>query len=206
MADGGKGASSFWYHFGMTLAVIGFGFFVYIKLTDTEFFMLNHIIHCYTICFAAALVFMLGRIGWVFSKSGKKFTYQLWLMSAAGVMIVACFVNNVAEDFGKSKTKKIIDIDETRKVILCEADIEYGHTRIDVYNVKGRFVKKAGEIDEKLFSVKCLAEEKYSYRLEDDNTAIIISCEYGTFGDADGNIVLDPKYTDKTLSYRFELD
>lgn len=201
-----KGAKAYeaFYYIVMTLAVIGFGFFGYMKLTDTELYIFDHIIGCYTICFTAALVFIAVRWLTLFRKNGKKFNYQLWLMTAACAVAAACFINSVCEDFGKSKVREVVKINATTDVFLCEPTEKDGSTRIDIYRIGGRLVRKLGEIDEKLFSVKCIQDGLYTCTVSDDGSMITVNCEYGVFGD--GIHMLNPAYDTGNLSYTFKIE
>ncbi len=201
-----KGSKSYetFYYIIMTLAVAGFGFFGYMKLTDTEIYVFDRIIGCYTICFTAALIFLAVRIFTLFKKNGKKLSYQFWLMAVAGGITAACVINSIAEDFGKSKVKGILEINETTKVFLCESTQKNGHTQIDVYRVKGRLARKLGEIDETLFSVRCIEQDMYSYAVSGDESLLTVNCQYGVYGN--GMYMLSPTYDTGTLSYTFKLD
>lgn len=200
----GAKAYEFFYYTLMTLAVAAFGFFGYMKLTDTEIYVFDCIIGCYTICFTAALVFLVVRILTLLRKNGKQLSYQFWLMAAACGITAACFVNSIAEDIGKSKVKGVLEINETMNVFLCESTQKSGHTQIDVYRVKGRLACKLGEIDETLFSVKCIEQDMYSYAVSGDESLLTVSCQYGVYGN--GMYMLSSTYDTGTLSYTFKLD
>lgn len=191
------------YYIGITAAAIAFCFFGYMKLADMEVFLFNRIIGCYTICFTAVTGFILVRIYAMYKKT-KKADYQLWLMIIAGVVSVACLINSTAEDFGKSKIKKEIIVNEATSVYLCESTQKNGHTKIEVYRVRDRIAKKLGEIDEKPFSVRCVADDKITDTISENGDIITIHCEYGEYRDE--RVELKPAYDKGVLSYPFALD
>lgn len=192
------------YCIGMTLAVAGIVFFGYLKLTDTELFIFNRVISCYTVCFAAVMAVLVCRFIYVFIKNGRKFSYQIALQAVAAAIVSVCAVNSTAEDISKSKVNDLVKLNESTSVILCEADGKTGHTRIDVYRRRGRFAKKIGEIDEMLFSVKCIESGAYNCYASDDGDKVIVECSYGTYGD--GVYMLVPEYDSGVLTYTFELN
>lgn len=191
------------YYIGITAAAIAFCFFGYMKLADMEVFLFNRIIGCYTICFTAVTGFILVRI-YAMYKRTKKADYQLWLMIIAGVISVACLINSAAEDFGKSKIKEEIIVNEATSVYLCESTQKNGHTKIEVYRVRDRIAKKLGEIDEKPFSVRCVADKRFSSDVSENGDIITIHCEYGEYRDE--RVELKPGYDKGVLSYPFALD
>lgn len=205
MADDKKKlkANDVFYYIGITLAALAFCVFGYMKLADMEIFVFDRIIGCYTICFTAVTAFMLVRIFTMYSKT-KKIDYQTWLMIVACVVSGACLINSVAEDFGKSKVKDGIKINEATMVYICESTQKNGHTKIDVYRVRDRMAKKLGEIDEKPFSVKCVADKKYTYDISENGDIITIHCNYGSYNDE--RVMLKPGYDQGVLSYPFALD
>lgn len=196
-----KAYDTFYYIF-ITLAAVGFGFFGYLKLTDTDIYFYDRVINCYTLCFTAAFVFLALRILIVFRRSGNKVSYQLWLMIAAALISGACLINSLAEDFSRSKIMDIIEIDENTDIFLCETGDE--NTQIDIYRVKDRMARKIGEIDETYFSVKCIEQGMYSYEISDDGTFITIYCNYGVYGN--GIYMIVPAYDTGTLSYTFQIE
>lgn len=196
-------ASDAFYYIGITLAAAAFCFFGYMKLADIEIFIFNRIIGCYTICFTAVVVFLLIRIYTLYSKT-KHVNYQVVLMSIACFVGALCFINSIAEDFSKSKRKDKITVNETTMVYLCERVEKSGHTKIDVYRVRDRLVKKIGEIDEKPFSVRCVAEGAYDYFVGDNGDVITINCKYGKYYDE--RVALKSEYDKGYLSYTFALE
>lgn len=185
----------------MTLAVIAFGFFGYMKLADIELVVLGRLIGCYTICFIVVLGFLIVRIFALYDKL-KKFDYQMGLMVAAAVIGLLCFVNSFAEDMGKSKTKEIVTVNETTEVYLCERMEKNGHTKIDVYRVRDYQAKKIGEIDERPFSARCVSEKAFSHTISENGDIISITCNYGTYTDEKTVLKSDVGY----LTYSFALD
>lgn len=191
------------YYIGITAAAAAFCFFGYMKLTDTELFIFDRIIGCYTICFTAVLSFLVIRVMMIYSKS-KKFAYQTILMIIAAVVAAVCLINSIAEDSRKSKTKDVLNIVEGTDVFLCEDVEKSGHTRIDVYRVRNRLAKKIGEIDERYFSVRCVEEDTYTYNVSDDYSIININCHYGTYGN--DMISLNPAFDTGVMTFSFVLD
>ncbi len=206
MADekkkGLKAIEVFYYIF-ITLAVLAFCIFGYMKLADMELLILDRLIGCYTICFTAVTVFMLVRILLMYNKA-KKIGYQMWLMIIACVVSGVCLINSVAEDSSKTKVKGIIKVNDATKVLLCEITQKNGHTKIDVYRVRDRMAKKLGEIDEKPFSVRCVAEKKYDHYLSDNQDIITIVCNYEKYYDE--MVELKPEYDKGYLEYSFALE
>lgn len=199
-AKAAKAYETFYYIF-ITLAVMGFGYFGYLKLTDTDIYFYDRVINCYTLCFAAAFVFLALRVLIVFRKINKV-SYQLGLMMVACGISGVCLINSVAEDFSRSKVRDIIEINEATDVLLCEVGKE--NTRIDVYRVRGRLAKKIGEIDETYFSVKCLEQGMYSCDVSADGSVITVNCNYGVYGN--GIYMIIPAYDTGTLSFNFEIN
>lgn len=191
------------YYTLMTAAIIAFAFFGYMKLADVEIVLFNRIIGCYTICFTVVLVFLIIRIFALYDKI-KKIDYQMGLMISAGIIALLCFINSIAEDFGKSKTKDIITVNETTDVYLCECMEDNGHTKIDVYRVRDRLAKKIGEIDERPFAYRCVADDSYSYSIGENGDIIDITCNYGQY--IDERTVLKSGYDSGYLTYSFALD
>lgn len=199
----GLKAADIFYYIGITLAAIAFCFFGFMKLADIEIFVFNRIIGCYTICFTAVTAFMLVRIFTMYSKT-KKIDYQTWLMIAACVVSGACLINSIAEDSNKSKVRAEIEVNAATKVFLCESTEKNGHTKIGVYRVRDRMAKKLGEIDEKPFSVRCVADKKYTYDISENGDIITVHCNYGSYNDE--RVALKPGYDQGVLSYPFALD
>lgn len=191
------------YYIGITLAAIAFCFFGYMKLADVELFLFNRIIGCYTICFVAVTFFLLVRIMGGYKKL-KKLDYQLWLMVISCVVSAACLINSVAEDSGKSKTKTEIVVNEATNVYLCESIQKNGHTKITVYRVRDRLVKKLGEIDEKPFTSRCIADNRCTWDISENGDIITIHCNYGKY--VDERVELKKEYDTGTLSYPFALE
>lgn len=196
-----KAYASFYYIF-MTLAVMGFGYFGYLKLTDTDIYFYSRVINCYTLCFTAAFIFLALRIFIVFHKNGNKVSYQVWLLIISCMISCICLINSVAEDFSRSRITDTIEINEDTEVLLCETGDE--STRIDIYRVKGGFVKKIGEIDETYFSVKCIEQDLYTCDVSEDGSLITINCNYGVYGN--GIYMIAPAYDTGTLSYTFQIN
>lgn len=191
------------YYISITLAAFAFCFFGYMKLFDVEIFIFNRIIGCYTICFTAITAFLLIRIYAIY-KTTKKVNYQLWLMILSASVSGICLINSVAEDFGKSKTKIEIIVNEATNVYLCERNISDEHTKIEVYRVRDRLAKKLGEIDETPFAVRCIAGNKCKWDISEDGVTLNVHCEYGTYSDETVN--LKPELDDGTLSYSFTIN
>lgn len=206
MADGekkGGKAIAVIYYIAVTLAAAAFGFFGYMKLTDTELYLFNSVIGCYTICFGAVLGFTVIRFLTLLKKNGNKFNYPIALMLSAAGIAGACFVNSLAEDIGRSKVKDILEMDETTKIFLCEVSDKEDRSVIDVYRVRDRFVHKIGTIDERLFSVKCIEGDLYSYSFSEDKSLVTIQCQYGVYGD--GLYMLNPSFDTGVLNYTFKI-
>ncbi len=203
--DKKKGAKAYetFYYIAMTLAVAAFAFFGYMKLSDTEIFIFDRLIGCYTICFTVVLVFTVIRIITMYRKKNK-IDYQTGLMIASGVVAATCFINSFAEDCAKSKTKEIVEINETTNVFLCERIEDNGHTKIDVYRVRDRMAKKIGEIDEKPFSTRCVSEGTFKCETSDNGDIITITCNYGEYYDE--RVMLKPEYDKGYLTYSFALN
>ena len=203
--DKKKGTKTYevFYYIFITLAAMAFCFFGYMKLTDTEIFIFNRIIGCYSICFTAVTTFLLIRIFTIYKKT-KKINYQLGLMILAGLVSVICLVNSVAEDCGKSKIKDEVEVNAAVKVYLCESTQKNGHTKIEVYRVRDRLAKKLGEIDEKPFAVRCVADQAYKCIVSDNQDIITINCNYGEYYDE--RVELKKEYDKGYLSYSFALD
>ena len=196
-------ASNTLYYISITLAALAFCFFGYMKLFDVEVFFLNRIFGCYTICFTAVTAFLFIRIYAIY-KVTKKITYQLWLMIAAAAVSGSCLINSIAEDSGKSKTKIEIIVNDATNVYLCERKISDEHTKIEVYRVRDRLAEKIGEIDEKPFSVRCVADNRCKWDISEDDKTITVHCEYGEYRDEMVN--LKPELNDGTLSYSFTIN
>ncbi|MBR6580046.1 MAG: hypothetical protein IKK66_01980 [Ruminococcus sp.] len=203
--DKKKGAKAYetFYYIAMTIAVAAFAFFGYMKLSDTEIFIFDRLIGCYTICFTVVLVFTVIRIITMYRKKNK-IDYQTGLMIASGVVAATCFINSFAEDCAKSKTKDVLVVNEATNVFLCERIEDNGHTKIDVYRVRDRMAKKIGEIDERPFSTRCVAEDTYEYVVSDNGDIITITCEYGKYYDE--KVALKPEYDKGYLTFSFALD
>lgn len=197
-----KAYDAFYYIF-ITLAVIGFIYFGYMKVFDTEIYFYNRVINCYTLCFTAAFIFLALRILIVFRRSGNKVGYQLLLMIISCGISGVCLINSLAEDFSRSKIMDIIEINETTDVFLCENGDETS-TKIDIYRVRGRLAKKIGEIDETYFSVKCIEQDMYTYNISEDGSLLTVNCNYGVYGN--GVYMIIPAYDTGTLTFTFEIN
>ncbi|MDE5765406.1 MAG: hypothetical protein K2I00_10710 [Ruminococcus sp.] len=191
------------HYVGITSGVAGIAFFSYLKLTDTELFVFNRVMSCYTVCFAIITGVLAYRFVRVFIANEKKFNYVITLQAIVASVILACAVNSLAEDVNKSKINDVIEINENISVVLCEVENKSGHTRIDVYSRRGRFAKKTGEIDEMMFSVKCIESGAYNCYSPDDGNSAVVECFYGIYGN--GN-VLSPEYNTGMLTYVFDLN
>ncbi|MDE6774720.1 MAG: hypothetical protein K2J37_00195 [Ruminococcus sp.] len=191
------------YYIGITLGAAGIAFFGYLKLTDTELFIFSRIISCYTVCLAVVTVVLAYRFIRVFIENEKKFNYMIALQAVVASVALACAVNSMAEDINKSKVNDVVKINERTSIILCEVENKSGHTQIDVYCKRGRFAKKTGEIDEMMFSVKCIESGAYNCYSSDDGNTAVVECFYGIYGN--GSILI-PEYDTGMLTYVFDLN
>ncbi|MBP3379898.1 MAG: hypothetical protein J6K77_03425 [Ruminococcus sp.] len=210
MADAGKKAKvmeTFYFIF-MTLLVLGFGFFAYCKLTDSSLRLFGRLFGCYSLGFFAVLLFFIVRSVMVFVRTGKKMNYRLFLDISAVVITLFCLINSLATDMKASAAKDILRLGDKSSVMLCESVLTDDNdavteVRIDVYAMNGRLCRKIGEIDETLFSVRCVETDSYRYYISEDGRQLTLECLYGTYGS--GTYTLTPQADTGTLTYVFEI-
>ncbi|MCM1529050.1 MAG: hypothetical protein NC093_03540 [Alistipes sp.] len=210
MADPGKKAKVMetFYFILMTLLVCGFGFFAYCKLTGSSIRLFGRLFGCYSLGFFAVLLLLIVRSVMVFIKTGKKMNYRLFLDISAVVITLFCLINCLATDIKASGTKDILKIGDKNRVMLCESvftdenDV-VTEVRIDVYSINGRLCRKLGEIDETLFSVRCVETDSYRYYISDDGRQLTLECLYGAYGN--GTYSLTPQADTGKLTYIFEI-
>ncbi len=210
MAGEGKKAkvTETFYFIFMTLLVCGFGLLVYCKLTDSSFRLFGRLFSCYSMGFSAVFLFFAVRSVTVFVKNGKKMNYRLFLDISAVVMTLFCLINCLAADINSSGTKDILKVGDKNRVMLCESVFtdENGavsEVRIDVYSMNGRLCRKLGEIDETLFSVRCVETDSYRYYISDDGRQLTLECLYGAYGN--DTYSLTPQADTGKLTYIFEI-
>lgn len=210
MAEAGKKAKVMetFYFILMTLLVCGFGFFGYCKLTDSYIRLFGRLFSCYSLGFFAVLLFFIVRSVMVFVKTGKKMNYRLFLNLSAAVITLFCMINSMAADIKSSGTMDILKLGDKSRVMLCESvftddDGSITEVRIDVYGMNGRICRKLGEIDETLFSVRCVETDSYRYYISEDGRQLTLECLYGAYGN--GTYMLTPQADTGTLTYIFEI-
>ncbi len=210
MADAGKKAKVMetFYFILMTLLVCGFGFFAYCKLTGTSLRLFGRLFGCYSMGFSAVFLFFAVRSVMVFVKTGKKMSYRLFLSLSAVLITLFCLINCLATDISSSGTKDILKLGEKNSVMLCESVVTDDNgavteVRIDVYGMNGRLCRKLGEIDETLFSVRCVETDSYRYYISEDGRQLTLECLYGTYGN--GTYTLSPQADTGKLTYIFEI-
>lgn len=210
MADAEKKAKvleTFYYIF-MTILVCGFGFFCYCKLTDSSVRIFGRLFGCYSLGFFAVLLFFIVRSVMVFLRTGKKMNYRLFLDLSAVVITLFCFINCLATDMKSSGTKDILRLGEKSRAMLCETvftddDGAITEICIDVYSMNGRICRKIGEIDETLFSVRCVETDSYRYYISEDGRQLTLECLYGTYGS--DTYELTSQADTGSLTYIFEI-
>lgn len=210
MADAGKKEKVMetFYFILMTLLVVGFGFFGYCKLTDSSVRLFGRLFGCYSLGFFAGLLFLIVRSIMIFVKTGNKMSYRLFLNLSAVVITLFCVINSMATDIKSSGTKDILKLGDKSSVMLCESvftddNDAVTEVRIDVYSMNGRICRKLGEIDETLFSVRCIETDSYRYYISEDGRQLTLECLYGTYGS--GTYTLTPQADTGTLTYIFEI-
>ena len=144
----------------------------------------------------------------VFVRTGKKMNYRLFLDISAVVITLFCLINSLATDMKASAAKDILRLGDKSSVMLCESVLTDDNdavteVRIDVYAMNGRLCRKIGEIDETLFSVRCVETDSYRYYISEDGRQLTLECLYGTYGS--GTYTLTPQADTGTLTYVFEI-
>lgn len=137
----------------------------------------------------------------------KKIIVLTVILSVMFVWSVETTVENIHSTVKMQIAADRIELSDGKEILLVENEKKVGtetmNGEIYVYRVNGSFVKKLGEIREYYFSNKCVKQNKYTYKYDESTGKLVITCEYGIFGD--DTVSLKEEYDTGFLDYEFNI-
>lgn len=142
------------------------------------------------------------------TMSKKKFITLNVILTAFVIMGIVTTVLDIHSSVKRQIASDKISLSDGNEIFLAEnetkEDSEVKKREIYVYSLNGCFVKKIGNINELYFSNKCIQQDKYSYKYGESTGKLVITCEYGSFGN--DIVSLKEEYDDGFLDYEFTIE
>lgn len=138
---------------------------------------------------------------------GKLKEFPAIVSGIAVFFCVVCLIIGVVRDISDTKIKGELNISEEESVILTETTVknkytETERTHITVYlKGEGLTAKKLGEIDETMFTVKCIESGSYNCYYNSENETVTVICYHGGYGNGIASLL----YDEGSMTYNFPI-
>lgn len=172
----------------LVILVIILGFFIYLKVIDSELFLFGYVwyVNCILIFFQMVM-FIYYFISWIGQPKSKKRTKCMVVCVVFFALEAGLLAWYSYEEINEKTDREQFVLSDGNEILLSErithstiGETRFEYTYMDVYQINGIAAKKLGRIDETYFSNKCLLQDKYSYEYDEAGKKLTVICEHGS--------------------------